>query len=169
MQFYHILKISVAFLWAGLSIVSLFSCKEDKAGQGAIEEIRTEGKISSIIRSPVTASGLKDTASVARMEFEEKIYDFGEVEEGDIVSHTFHFTNTGKAPLVISDAHSTCGCTVPQWPKDPIPPGGKGTIEVTFNTKNKTRRQEKPVIISANTYPSVNKVYLKGYVRPLEE
>ena len=147
-----------------LFLISFFGCQENGTEEKTIEEIQSEGKISSIIRSPVTANGPQDTVNVAKMVFDEMIYNFETVNEGDMVKHTFHFTNTGKIPLIINDAHSTCGCTVPKWPNNPVSPGGKGTIKVEFNTKNKIKQQEKPIIISANTYPSVTKVYLRGYV-----
>ena len=146
-------------------LLSLVACNSDSADQErAVQEIQSEGKISSIIRSPITANGLKDTVNVAKMTFDEITYEFGEVLEGEIVEHTFKFKNTGKVPLLITEAHSTCGCTVPRWPKEPIEPGQDGEIKVTFNTLNKTASQEKPVIITANTYPSITQVFLKGYV-----
>lgn len=152
-------------LLSGIFLLGISSCqKEASNSDRAVQEIQTEGKISSIIRSPITADGTVDTVNVAKMDFQEFIYDFGEVTEGDIVEHTFKFENTGKVPLIISDAHSTCGCTVPDWPRSPIAPGDGGEIKVTFNTLNKPEIQEKPVIITANTYPSVVRVYLKGYV-----
>ncbi len=156
----------------GLAVAFVFcliACQNESSSGKSIEEIQADGKISSIIRSPITADGIKDTINVAKIAFEASTFDFGEVTEGDIVKHTFHFTNTGKIPLVISDAHSTCGCTVPKWPKNPIAPGEKGKIDVEFNTKAKPNNQEKPVIINANTYPSVTKVYIRGFVRPLNK
>ena len=152
------------FLFIAFSLV-MTACQEDKT-EKSIEEIQADGQISSIIRSPVTADGLKDTSNVARLDFSETSFDFGEVKEGEIVTHTFNFTNNGSVPLIIDDAHSTCGCTIPEWPKNPIGPGKSGEIKVKFNTKNKLNYQEKPVIISANTYPSITKVFVKGYVRP---
>ena len=129
-----------------------------------VETIQTEGKISSIIRSPVSADGTVDSVNVARMDFEEPIFEFGEVDEGAVINHEFKFVNNGKVPLVIQNAHSTCGCTIPDWPKDMIAPGQTGVIKVEFNTKGKSDFQEKPVIITANTYPSVTKVFVKGIV-----
>ncbi len=153
--------------FAGLLLATI-SCTKDNNSGKSIEEIQANGKISSIIRSPISADGAKDTINVARLTFEEITYDFGEVKEGDIVKHTFVFTNTGKVPLIINDAHSSCGCTVPKWPKEPVPPGASEKIDVEFNTKSKPRNQEKSITINANTYPSVTKVFLKGYVHPTE-
>jgi uncharacterized cupredoxin-like copper-binding protein len=147
----------------------LSNCTNEKgSGDKLVEEIKTDGKISSIVRNPITMEGPLDTVNVAKMTFEEAEFDFGEVKEGEVVTHVFKFTNTGKAPLVINNAQSTCGCTVPQWPKDPIDPGKSGEIKVEFNTKAKTDFQEKPITISANTYPSNTKIFLRGFVRKAE-
>lgn len=151
-------------------LLSFPSCKEDSAGSGkSVEEIQTQGKISSIIRSPIQADGTLDTVNVAKMTFEETVFEFGEIPEGQVVKHIFKFKNDGKVPLVIQNAHSTCGCTVPDWPKNPIGPGDSGEIKVEFDTKSKTDFQEKPVIVTANTYPSVTKLFLKGFVIKKEE
>ncbi|RMF28619.1 MAG: DUF1573 domain-containing protein [Bacteroidetes bacterium] len=131
-----------------------------------VEAIPTGGKVSEIIRNPVSADTPADTVNVAKITFEEERFDFGRVSEGTVVEHTFHFTNTGRVPLLISDARSTCGCTVPEWPKNPIPPGGKDSIVVRFNTDGKVKRQKKPVTITANTYPSRTVIHLEGYVEP---
>ena len=152
-----------------LALASIFSaCQSNVASNSekSIEEIKSDSKItnSSIVRNPVSANGPLDTVNVAKMVFEETTFDFGEVNEGDMVSHVYRFTNTGKVPLLISNARSTCGCTVPSWPKEPIAPGGKGTIEVEFNTKSKFNKQSKPVTITANTYPATSKVFLTGFV-----
>lgn len=149
-----------------LSLVLAFcSCGGDHADSGKlVEEIQTEGKISSIIRSPISADGSIDTINVAKMTFATQVFEFDEVPEGTIVQHVFKFKNDGKIPLIIQNAHSTCGCTVPEWPKEPIEPNESGEIKVEFDTKSKTGLQEKLVIITANTYPSVTRLFLKGFV-----
>ena len=136
--------------------------KEEKS----VQEIMAAPGISNseIIRSPVSAQAPADTVNVAKMSFEEITFDFGSVREGTLVEHTFNFTNTGKKPLLISNARSTCGCTVPEWPREPIMPGKGGQINVRFNTENKSKDQVKPITITANTYPATNKVYLQGFV-----
>lgn len=157
-------------LLAMLLVCALPSCKNEQAEQGkAVEEIATDGKISSIIRSPIQADGSVDTVNVAKMIFEETTFDFGEVKEGEIVQHVFKFNNTGKVPLLINNARSTCGCTVPKWPREAIAPGASGEISVEFNTRAKTGEQEKPITVTANTYPSNSQIFLKGFVHPEEE
>ena len=159
-----ILMLLSSFFW---------SCQNSNTAlqEKSLDEIKSESKIrnSSIVRNPVTANQPEDTVNVARMVFEEESFDFGEVNEGETVTHVYEFKNTGKVPLVISNARSTCGCTVPKWPNDPIPPGESGQIEVKFNTQNKKNKQTKPITITANTYPSATKVYLTGFVNPKEE
>ncbi len=154
-------------------IIGLAACQQNRfsGSEKSVEEIKAEGPISNadIIRNPVSAAEPLDTVNVAKMTFTEETFNFGEVQEGDIVKHTYNFTNTGKVPLVISNASSTCGCTVPTWPKEPIEPGAGGEISVEFNTKNKHREQKKPVIITANTYPARTVVHLEGFVHPEEE
>jgi len=130
----------------------------------SVEEIKAAKKINSVMRNPASAEGLGDTVNVAKMSFEETYFDFGKIDQGDVVTHTYKFKNTGKVPLIISGARSTCGCTVPKWPKDPVPPGESGIIEVKFNSRGKRNKQTKPITITANTYPSTTKVMLEGFV-----
>jgi hypothetical protein len=83
--------------------------------------------------------------------FEETKHDFGKIKEGAKVSHVFKFTNTGKNPLIIEKAVATCGCTVPSYPHEPIAPGKSGTIEVAFNSSNRTGHQQKNIMIYSNS------------------
>ena len=98
--------------------------------------------------------------------FNEEEYNFGDIRDGDIVSHVFKFTNTGNAPLVISKATAACGCTVPQWPRQPIPAGGTGEIKVQFDSSNKPGMQNKVVTITANTESKVKKLLIRAQVNP---
>lgn len=82
--------------------------------------------------------------------FDETKFDFGKIKEGDVVKHAYHFRNTGTAPLLISKAEVSCGCTVPSFPKEPIAPGADGDIMVQFDSHGKPGHQEKNVIIHSN-------------------
>jgi hypothetical protein len=154
------------FLAIGIVLVLLVgACKKSASSDKRVEEINTEGGVSEIIRNPVSADGMLDSTKVAKLTFLETTYDFGEIQEGEVAEHVFQFTNTGKVPLIISDARSTCGCTVPEWSKEPILPGENSEIKVRFNSTNKSGQQNKPVTITANTYPAETIVYIKGFVR----
>lgn len=101
--------------------------------------------------------------------FEETEYNFGTVVDGDMVKHTFKFTNTGDKELVLLDVKSTCGCTVPEdWPKQPIAPGEGGEIKVIFNSNNKVGAVNKGIRVEANTNPSVTTVSIIGTVKAAE-
>ena len=149
-------------------LLGSIGCQEEgnnkRSAQKSIQEIPAEGSIADIIRNPVSAGQEVDTTNLAQLQFGESNFDFGKVKAGEVIEHTFPFTNSGKAPLVITDARSTCGCTVPSWPKDPIPPGGGGEILVHFNTKNKKGYQDKPVTIIANTNPTQTILRMRGTV-----
>lgn len=93
-------------------------------------------------------------AGTTKISFAEEKHDFGNVKEGEKVTHMFKFKNSGDKPLIISDAKGSCGCTVPEYPKNPIAPGESGEIKVEFNSKDKPGKQTKYVTLNANTEPS---------------
>lgn len=84
------------------------------------------------------------------IEFTETNHKFGTIKEGEVVKYSFHFKNTGTHPLVISKAVASCGCTVPSYPKKPVPPGGEGDVTVEFNSANREGHQQKNVMIYSN-------------------
>lgn len=102
------------------------------------------------------------------IQYEETEFDYGTVDEGEIVKHIYKFKNTGDIPLVISNCKGSCGCTVPTWPKEPIPAGSTGEIKVEFNSKGKPGAQRKQVTVFANTTPSETFLVIKGEVRGKE-
>jgi hypothetical protein len=104
------------------------------------------------------------TGPAPSFKFEHEEYDFGSVKEGEVVNHTFAFTNNGEAPLIIESASASCGCTVPDWTREPIPVGGKGEIKVRFDSKNKSGMQSPTISITANTNPKMKQLRLKGTV-----
>ncbi|RDC55556.1 DUF1573 domain-containing protein [Pedobacter chinensis] len=96
--------------------------------------------------------------------FERDIFDFGKIKQGEIVQHDFKLKNTGKSPLIISNATATCGCTVPEVPKEPILPGKEGVIKVVFNSEGKEGMQDKVVTVTSNANPTITTVHLVGEV-----
>ena len=96
--------------------------------------------------------------------FDKKIWDFGTIIDGEVVEHTFRFTNTGTNDLIISNASASCGCTIPEWPKEPIAPGEKGEIKVEFNSNGKKDMVTKDITILANTNPVKTILQIKVFV-----
>ena len=117
-----------------------------------------------MINNPITADEAISVDNAARIEFEEEVFDFGNITEGDIVEHVFKFKNTGKNPLIINHAKGSCGCTVPEWPREPIIPGGEGEIKVKFNSKGKSGEQDKTITVAANTIPNKTTFRIVGGV-----
>ena len=98
--------------------------------------------------------------------FSEEKFEFGEIAQGEKVSYTFNFENTGTEPLIISNVKTTCGCTVPAWPKEPIAVGAKGKIDVVFNSRGKMGAQNKVITVQSNATNSQARVALVGNVLP---
>jgi hypothetical protein len=143
-------------------LLGLFACNNDP--ENKVQELRG-GANADLIRNPISADSPLDTNQVAKITFETTEYNFGTIDEGDVVEHSYKFTNTGKVPLTILSARSSCGCTTPEWPKEPIPPGGTGEILAKFNSEGRIGEQSKLVIVTANTYPNETTVKLKGVVK----
>jgi hypothetical protein len=102
-----------------------------------------------------------------KITFTEKgIYDFGQMTEGDTVEHSFEFTNTGEFPLIINNITASCGCTTPEWPREPVAPGAKSSIRVRFNSRGKQGEQSKTITVFANTDPSMTDLQFKAMVNP---
>jgi len=94
------------------------------------------------------------------------VYDFGDMVEGDTVEHTFTFTNTGGFPLIINNITASCGCTTPEWPREPVLPGQKSSVTVRFNSRGKMGQQNKTITIFANTDPAMTDLQFKAMVAP---
>ncbi|MCB0761880.1 MAG: DUF1573 domain-containing protein [Flavobacteriales bacterium] len=139
---------------------SLTSCQEDKPtshavanaeGEAASGNEATQEKFDPLKGQKDQQQEVKADIPLTTVSFSEYEWDFGTIDEGDKVEHTFKFTNTGNEPLVLEKCKGSCGCTVPTCPKDPIPPGGTGEIGVVFNSKGKKNSQTKRVSITCNT------------------
>lgn len=101
-----------------------------------------------------------------KFSFTEESYDFGTVIEGVKATHVFKFTNTGDAPIVISGVRASCGCTTPEWPKDPIAPGEEGEIKAIYNSQGRLNAFNKSIRVTSNaTEPTVT-LFIKGNVIP---
>ena len=108
-------------------------------------------------------------SSLAKVRWQESIHDFGEIVEGDVINHSFKFTNTGNVPLEIKEAKASCGCTRPSFPFILIPPGESNQIGVTYHSVGKDGDQVAEVTVIANTEPKVTVLKLRGHVKPKPE
>jgi len=98
--------------------------------------------------------------------FKEETHDFGEVPEGPLAETDFEFKNTGKKPITITEAHGSCGCTVPKWPSEPIMPGKKAVIHVSYTTQGRQGMIMKEVTINSNAQQSPMVLHIRGTVKP---
>jgi len=135
--------------------------KEEKLSAKLVTNSKTASKTSSEKKK-------EKKEPLPELIFDYKTYDFGIVNHGDTVTHKFYFVNQGDAPAIISEASSSCGCTVPDYPKKPIKPGQRAYIKAVFATKGKLNTQKKSITIKANTEPNYTTLYLSGevYNRP---
>jgi len=100
-----------------------------------------------------------------KFKFKEETHDFGELPEGPDGKYAFEFTNAGKEPLIIQGASGSCGCTVPDWPKQPVLPGKKAVINVTYHTQGRVGPFMKDVYIQSNAGADRYTLHIKGTVK----
>jgi Protein of unknown function (DUF1573) len=105
-----------------------------------------------------------DPATLTKIEILEPTIDFGTIPQGESAKATYKVKNVGDKPLIITKAKGSCGCTVPEWPKDAIAPGGIAEIRVVFNSKGKKGKQNKRITITANTDPADSFMTITGTV-----
>ena len=139
-------------LLVSLALVSCNSSSDEKT-------ITTD-----LVNSPLTANSNAEKVLTPNIEMLETSYNFGEIQQGESVTHDFILKNTGDADLIISAAKGSCGCTVPEWPKTPIAKGEEATIKVTFNSAGKSGKQNKTVTLVTNAIPNTKVLTINGNV-----
>jgi hypothetical protein len=149
------MKHAIFFLLAGTLV--LMGCKEENGEQ-------TGGVSTDLIQNPNTGEGEADMESLPVMTFDKDMHDFGEIFQGEKVTYDFKFTNTGKSDLIITSARASCGCTVPEYPREPIAPGTSSYIKVQYNSEGRSNTFNKTVTLTANTIPNENRIRIKGNV-----
>jgi hypothetical protein len=148
-----------------LVIAALFfaACNSNKPAT-----VADDSKLSTaLVSNPASANGTDAAAAAMKpvIAFKDTLHEFGLLHENETVSYNFDFTNTGKSPLIISSANGSCGCTVPDYPRDPIAPGKSATIKVTFNSAGKRGHQDKTVFVYSNALRATHMLYIKAEVK----
>jgi Protein of unknown function (DUF1573) len=138
----------------GSAILFLASCDVRRKDKIAVNNKLTQQVE---IKDPTTVQVI-DTA-----------YDFGKVIDGEIVTYNYRFVNTGKKPLIVTNASASCGCTVPEKPEKPIEPGDTGFIKVKFNSEHRVGMAHKTVTVSSNAEPAFPELLLRGEVLAKKE
>ncbi len=117
-------------------------------------------------QAPTTTNAPSTSASLAEMTFETEVHDFGTIDYAGNGTYEFKFKNTGKEPLIITEAKGSCGCTVPTYPKNiPIKPGASEVIKVTYDTK-RAGNFTKTITIHSNAKTPEKVITIKGKVEP---
>jgi len=116
-----------------------------------------------VINNPNTANG-EIIDNLPKIEFEKEIHDFGKVIQGEIVTYGFKFKNTGNADLVIAQVKTSCGCTVPKFPKVAIKPGEEKVLTVTFKSEGRKGVQNKSITVTTNCQPNTTIIRIKAMV-----
>lgn len=159
-------------LMAIMLVGAMISCR-DKAAEKRIAELESRlSQLEAGKTAPTTtptpaatpAADQKPEGPLPVLEFEKMEHDFGVVTEGQKVSYTYKLKNTGQAPLIIQNAQPSCGCTVPDWSKEPIPVGGSGFVKAEFDTKGKVGPNTKTITVTANTWPKQTTLKFKASV-----
>jgi hypothetical protein len=163
-------KLFTLFTVFAMVIALATSCR-DREAEKRIAELESrlaemEGKKTAQSTTPEVqaAPETKPEGPLPAIEFVKTEHDFGTITEGDVVEYSFAFKNTGEAPLVISNAQPSCGCTVPDWTKESIPVGGTGYVKAKFDSKGKPGAQNKSITVFSNSWPKQNVIRFKAMV-----
>jgi hypothetical protein len=146
MKLIPVIAISTLFLVA--------SCKENASSKITEADMKVANEVSAT------------SGKLPVLEFDKTVHDFGNINEGEKVTTEFILKNTGEADLVIVSAVGSCGCTVPEPPKEPIKPGESAPIKVTFDSTGKPGQQEKTVTITSNTANGKETCKIMANVKP---
>ncbi len=164
------------FLFVAMLLAAV-SCK-DRNAEKKIAELESrlaelEGKKTASPTPEIPGATVAQPAADEKPEgplpvaqFQKLEHDFGTINEGQVVEYTYSFKNTGEAPLIIQNAQPSCGCTAPDWSKEPIPVGGTGYVKAKFDSNGKPNVQNKTITVTANTWPKQTVLRFKAMVTP---
>lgn len=146
-------------LFFSLSIILLTSCEKEKSFKIPKTSVDVANEELKAAQNALVPKG-----KLTEITFNKTEHDFGSVKENAVLKYTFKFENTGKNDLLITKAQASCGCTVPEYSKEPIKPGESGVIKVSFNTAGKKGEQTKTISVYANTERNIEKLTIKASI-----
>lgn len=149
-------RVKIKWFFCMIIAVTAVACNSNNDDE---KEITTD-----LVNIPASASVDSTSDQLPVFEFAGQTHDFGTITQGEKVSYSFRFKNSGKTDLIISSAKGSCGCTVPEYPKNPIAPGNEGKIDVVFDSDGKSGKQNKTITLVANTYPSTKMLTITGEI-----
>lgn len=161
-------------LMVALALIVLVAACKDRDAEKKIAELESRlAQMEAKNQAPATPAQTpqptpqpetKPEGPLPVLSFESTAHDFGTINEGQKVVHTYKFKNTGEAPLIIQSAQPSCGCTVPDWTKEPIPVGGTGFVKAEFDSNGKPGVNNKTITVTANTWPKTTQLNFKAMV-----
>jgi hypothetical protein len=163
-------------LMMGLALVAVMMSCKDRAAEKRIAELEArlsqlegnKGTTATPAATPAAtvtpAADQKPDGPLPVIEFSKVDHDFGTIREGEKVSYTYQLKNNGQAPLIIQSAQPSCGCTAPDWTRDPIPVGGTGFVKAEFDSNGKPGVQNKTITVTSNTWPKQTTLRFKAMV-----
>ncbi len=155
-------KMNKVFIF--LLLILLFGCANKKQDANLLDAAK-------LVANPIGADGKisGDTSYIPKIHFTETEFDFGnKIMEGEVVTHIFKFKNYGTAPLIISKAETSCGCTASEFSTEPVAPGAEGKIKITYDSNGRPGSFQKSVEVIANTLPNETKLLIIGDVKPMK-
>jgi Protein of unknown function (DUF1573) len=138
--------------------ITFFSCEDKKTTKKGPNPL-------DLVNNPRTADSAADLSQLGTLQFRDTTFDFKDIKEGEVVTHSFAYKNVGKSPVLISEANTSCGCTVPDYKKEPILPGEEGEIEVKFNSKGKSGPNYKTIYLKSNGNPAIQGLAINANVK----
>lgn len=136
-----------------LATVVLASCKQENAALNIDDATAKKAELAH-----------SESGKLPVAKFDNTDFDFGTIKQGEKVEHTYKFTNEGTGDLIISDAKASCGCTVPDYTKEPVKPGGSGIVHVVFDSAGKSGAVNKTVTLTLNTEKGSEVVNFKANI-----
>lgn len=147
------------WLFIMLCAVVIVGCNNEST-EGSDDDLLPASEI----KNPNTLQETEEPTGYPAIEFEKSEHDFGTIEQGQVVRYDFSFTNTGDGNLIITNVKASCGCTVADYPKEPIAPGEGGVIPVEFNSRGRSNTFNKTVTVFANTSPNTTQLTIQGFI-----